>query len=618
MTMATQEKKRKVAAQTGIYLIVIAAILVVANLMAAGLYRRVDVTKNERFTLSTGSGRLLGTLRSPLEVDAYVTKGLPQLDVFVTDLTNLLKEYERAGHGKFKFTIINADTDELRQQAKDAGLVPTPFVAQSATGEDQASVAQGYMGLVFKYGDEKTKIPQLAPSRAEGLEFWITNKIREVRDKADDIKHRIGIITGKGELKLSDDNLVPREGRSGSPSIQSVLEQQFPFYKIVNVDLKDGDKAIDSTLDGVMITQPGKDYTDKELRRIDQFLMLGGKSLAVFASAVNLKPQDPSMQATLDTHGLDKLLSGYGIEMKKDAVMDYGAEFRLPVMTATGAVAAIRDPGIADVVDDPRFTGDQTLLDSSFPAFFRLDEVLFPFPSSLELLKDKQPKDVKLFAVARTTPAAGIDTSSTVDMKLRASWPPKPPFAQRIIAAVAKGKLKSAFSGPGKSGITANAVAPKPSRVLVVSSSLFITNPFAYAGNGPNLGGQFAMMGAIGGDPQLQMLARPYAERYLTNTILSVKDTLDWMSGDTDLLAASAKIVGNANLTYASVAKPSFSAQDDQAAIKKKDEDYREARKHVQRNVQWSLTLGVPVFFALFGAFRWRIKDNKKKTKAKV
>jgi ABC-type uncharacterized transport system involved in gliding motility auxiliary subunit len=467
------------------------------------------------------------------------------------------------------------------------------------------------MGLVFKYGSEKGVIPQVLPQYSQGLEFWVTNKIREVRDKADDIKHRIGVVTGKDELKLSDQNLVPRQGRQGSPSMQAILEQSFPFYKLEEVDLKGGDSEIDAELAGLIITQPRKEYTDKELRRVDEFVMRGGKSLVVYASAVSLKPQDASLSATLSTHGLEKLLSGYGIDMKKDAVLDYGAQFRVPVLTATGGVSWIRHPGVAHVVNDARFSDDERLLDPGFAGFFRMEEMAFPFPSTLELLRDKQPSDVKLYAVARTTPAAGSITEETVDMKLKTEWPPKPPHAQRIIAAVADGKLKSAF-GSGEGDIKANERAPKDSRVLVVSSSLFLTNPFAYAGNGPELGGQFQMFGAVGGDPQLQAISQPYAQRFLTNTILSLKNTLDWMSGDADLLAASAKIIGEPNLTYSDIQQPKFSEKDTEASLKKKDEEYRNARKELQRNVQWSLTLGVPLLFGLFGVGRWRLRESKK------
>ena len=57
--MATEDQKKKAAAQTGLYVVVIVAILVVANLLSAKVYSRKDVTRTERFTLSQGSGRLL-------------------------------------------------------------------------------------------------------------------------------------------------------------------------------------------------------------------------------------------------------------------------------------------------------------------------------------------------------------------------------------------------------------------------------------------------------------------------------------------------------------------------------------------------------------------------------
>jgi ABC-type uncharacterized transport system involved in gliding motility auxiliary subunit len=608
--MATQEHRRKAAAQTGLYVLVIAAIAIVANVLGAKAYHRWDATKNERYTLSAGSGRLIRSLNSPVQVDAYVKTGLPQLDAFVKDLTDLLKEYERAGGGKFKFTIIEPNTDELRAQAKEAGLQETPFGEANQTGDDQASITQGYMGLVLKYGSEKAVIPQLM--QADGLEFWITNKIREIRDKSENIKHRIGVITGKDELKLTDANLVAKQGKGGqSPSMQGIIEQAFPFYKLEDLDLKGGENAIDKDLVGIIITEPQKDYDEKELRRIDEFLMLGGKSLVVYASAVTMKANDATMNATLSLHGLDKLLPGYGITMNKDAVFDYGAQFRIGVPTQ-GGVTWIRHPAIAHVVNDPRMdTDSDKLLDTSFAGFFRMDEAIFPFPSSLTLDKSKQPADVKIAAVARTTPQTSVEKSDSIDMKLREHWDPKPPQEQRIIAATAIGKLKSAFAGTPGDGITPADRAPTESRVLVISASEFLTNPFAYAGNGPELGGQFQMFGAVGGDPQLLMFAQPYT-KYLTSTILSLKNTLDWMAGDADLVAASAKLIGDPNLTYSNVSKPKFKEGDDENEAKRKDEEYRTQRKGVQNNVQWFLTFGMPVLFAAFGLLRWRQRQGQR------
>jgi len=609
--MATKEHRRKAAAQTGLYLVVVAGIVIVINLLSAGAYTRIDTTKNERYTLSKGSGSLVQSLKGPLNVDAYVNTKLPKLKVFVQELTDLLKSYEGAGAGKFKYTLIEPETDEARKEAEEAGLQPMAMGDPGEGGGEQIAIAQGYLGLVFKYGSEKEVIPQLSPQNSVGLEFWISNKIRELRDKADNIKHRVGVIVEKDELKLTDTNLLPRQGGGGGgPSFKSVLSQAFPFYELVDVNLSDGNTEIDSGLDGLIITQPGKAYTDKELRRIDQFLMRGNKALAVFASAVTIKPNDATMNATLDLHGLDKLLAGYGITMKKDAVFDYGAQFRVPAMTAGGPVW-IRHPGIVHVVAVERFDEDKRLLDTGFPSFFRIEEMAFPFPSTLELSKEKQP-EATLKVLARTTENATATEGDSVDMKIRRQWSPKPPYAQRIIAAAAEGKLKSAFSEGDNLGVQANAVSPTPSRVMVVSSSQFLTNPFAYSGNGPELGGQFAMFGNVGGDQELLMFATPYAQSYLTNTILSLKNTLDWISGDTDLLAASAKIIGFSNLTYSDIEPPKLPADATDEDIRKKDEEYRQDRKTQQAKVQWVLTLGLPLAVALFGVLRWRNRQARK------
>jgi ABC-type uncharacterized transport system involved in gliding motility auxiliary subunit len=602
------ERRTKAATETGVYLVVIAAILVVVNIIAfVGVRKRIDMTKNERYTLSQGSARLVGSLKSPLYVDAYVTKGLPKLDAFVRDLTELLNLYQRQGGSKFNYTIIEAKSEEQRQAAKEAGLNDIPFAEGSETGEDQASIAQGYMGLVFKYGSEKDKIPFLSPDRSEGLEFWVSNKIREIRDRNDNLHHKIGVVTGKDEIKLSDSNLVPSQGGQGhGPSIKSIIDQAFPFYKLEEVDLKGGDTEISKDLDGLVITQPGKDFTDKELRRVDEFLMQGNKSLVVYASAVNLKQGDGSMKATLATHGLEKLLLGYGVEMKKDAVLDWQRSMRLPVITQSGGAAWIRAPGIIQAQHDARYDDDHQLLDDGFAGFFRVEELSFPFPSTLVAHADKQP-EAKLKVVARTA-AAWAETTDPVDLKISPSWRPKPPLDQRSIAITVEGTLKAAM-GSGD-GVEVPAASKEKSRVLVISSAGFLTNPFARSGAGTELGGQFGMMGPVGGDEQLQMIAGPYAQKYLTATILSFKNTLDWMSGDSDLIASSAKILGEANLTYADVSRPKLESTDDDASIKKKDEDYRGARQRTQKWVQWVLTLFCPALFAGFGLLRWMQREN--------
>ena len=627
------ERKTRAATFSGILLLIVAGIVVFANVVANSLPNqkgRLDVTESERFTLSYGSKRLVSEgLKQDLQIDLYVTRGLPRYEAFIRDLTDLCDEYERAGNGKVKYTVIEAKTEEQKTAAKEAGLQEIPLTDPSSSGEDQALIAKGYMGMAFKYGSEKEAIPVLSPDSAQGLEFWVTNKIREIRDRADEISQKIGVLTGKEEIKLSDANLIAAQpGRGQGPNMRGILEQALPFYKFEDVDLKGGDEEINKELKGLIVTQAGKEFTDKELRRIDQFLMLGEKSLVVFAGAVNIKASDATMKATLNTWGLEKLLDGYGIEMKKQALLDWGATMRIPYQSQSGQVGWKLLHGVVQAQHDDSVDEKNQTLDTSFAPFFRIEEVSFPFPSPLVPHNDKQPK-ARMHVVARSTPFATVDESENIDMKFTSELQPKGKGEQYVTGIAIEpaccdgsnkcadsdpckaGKIQSAFGGQdGGTGIQAPAESAGPSRVLVVSSSQFLANPLARAGNPPPMPPQMMMMGGMGGDEDLQMLSQMYAQKYLTATILVFKNTLDWAANDSTLLAASAKLLGDPNLKYGG--RVEVAPGDDQAAIQRKLDDYKNQRKSVQANINYTLITVPALLFALLGLLSWWLRERSR------
>src|SRR5579859_2778526 len=600
------EKRKKSAVESGVLIVIVAAILVAVNALSSlGVYARKDVTKAEKYTLSKGSGNLLHSMKQQLAIDAYVTRGLPKLDAFVRDLRDLLQEYKNAGGDKFTYELIDAKDEDTRKKAKDAGLIEQPF-GEASANDEKAAVTQGFMGLVFRYGEQQDVIKFLPPDRTDGLEFWITNKIREIRDKGDDIHHKIGVLTGHDEIKPTEENLVP--SNMGKFSMQGIITQNFPFYTFRDVDLKNGDTEISDELDGLLVTQPGKDLTEKELRRIDQFLMKG-KALAVFASAVNVKDHDATMNASLNTHGLDKLLAGYGIDLSKDAVLDYWRRVRVPLLTS-GGLAQPDFPSILEVQDDPRLSGDERLIDTSFAGLFRVEDLAVPFVSSLALKKDKQP-GAKMQVVMRSSPYAVHLTGDNADLRPFQKWTAKLKGLQQQqfpIAADVEGTLKSAFPEGDKQGVDAPAQSAKPARVFVMASSQFLANPFARAGNSPDMGQFGMMMPNLGGDEQLLMMAGPYAQQFITGSILVFKNTLDWLTGDTDLLAVSAKILSDPNLVYGDLPKLKVSPDESDEQIRKQEEELKQGRKAQQRNVEFLLILGIPILFAAYGLLRWRMR----------
>jgi hypothetical protein len=335
------------------------------------------------------------------------------------------------------------------------------------------------------------------------------------------------------------------------------------------------------------------------------------------------------MKAELNLHGLDKLLDGYGVEMKKDAVFDWARPAVVRILTQGMPVMA-GHPATVLAQYDSRAQGDQQFLDQSFAGFFRMEELVFPFPSTLVPHPDKQSK-AKMKVLARTTPRATSATGDTVEMKpTRGDLKPQGEYGVHALAVAIEpaccdgttecgesdpckqGIIQSAFAGKPGDGIEAPAESKGKSRLLVVASSQFLANPYARAGNAPPMPPQMMMMGNMGGDEELLMISQPYAQQYLTETILAFKNTLDWMGGDSDLIAASAKLIGDPNLTYLDIAKPKVSAASDAEGAKRAADEYDAEINKVQRNVQWTLTLFPAAFFALLGILRWRMRESQR------
>ena len=156
MTMASKTNRRKAAAQTGVYLGVVAAIAVVVNVGVAISPTRFDLTTEKRYTLSTGSGNLVRSLKTPLDVDFYVTKGDPLLNSFVTEMTDLLGEYER------KMIDYRKQQEELAKQHKHMVWKVPPIKYERLIWHELTHIFQGevktpdwfHEGLASWMGDD--------------------------------------------------------------------------------------------------------------------------------------------------------------------------------------------------------------------------------------------------------------------------------------------------------------------------------------------------------------------------------------------------------------------------------------------------------------------------------
>src|ERR1700729_400339 len=131
------EKRQKAATESGALVLIIAGILVAVNALSAlGGYKRIDTTKQERFTLSKGSANLLRSMKENMRAEAYVTKGLKPLDASRRDLRDLIQEYKDSSDEHFEYEIIEANTEVQKKAAKDAGLVEQP-IGEASDADEQ-------------------------------------------------------------------------------------------------------------------------------------------------------------------------------------------------------------------------------------------------------------------------------------------------------------------------------------------------------------------------------------------------------------------------------------------------------------------------------------------------
>jgi hypothetical protein len=474
----------------------------------------VSVTPAKAAGICAGAATLLGGLKRPMRIEVYATRGLPALDRFAERLEAIFAEYKDVARGNLEVTFLDGADPAVRGKAEVAGLREQAFGEAEGQG-DGAQLRSGFLGLTVTYGSAKGAIKLFAPENPEGLEFWIVNKMREVRDQGDGVSHPIGVLVGHGEPRFDDKSLIPAS--SGQASMQTILTQNFPEYRLVDVDTKAGAQPIDPSLEGLFVLQPAKDLSDPELRRIDDFV-LAGKSVAFVASALNVKAGDAKLHATLDRHRLDTLLAGYGFDLHADAVLDFGGSAGFAVVTATGT-ARLRFPWIPRSDEDATLAPEARPLDTTHPILFRLPSVTFPLASSLSLDRIRQP-DATFRVLARTTAQATLDVARDQDLSPTKAWAPRGGSAQVAIAAVAQGTMKSAFG---------SAKGRRPSRVLVLASASAFANPFVVAGRG-------------GQDATLETLGMAYAQEALTSTILVLKNTIDWMVGEDDLSDCSRSI----------------------------------------------------------------------------
>ncbi len=139
-------------------------ILATANLIAANLWLhhlgwiRVDITAEQRFTLSAATEQQLDELQEPLVITGYFSeKTHPLLQPLIPSLTDLLEEYSTVGGNRVRVEFVDPTKDREAEEAAATlyDLRPVPF---QTADRYQSAVVSSYFDLVVAYGDQYEKL----------------------------------------------------------------------------------------------------------------------------------------------------------------------------------------------------------------------------------------------------------------------------------------------------------------------------------------------------------------------------------------------------------------------------------------------------------------------------
>jgi ABC-2 type transport system permease protein len=570
--MAMHKRTRK-ATESVAFLGIIAAIVVLLNVLGIFFFGRADVTKNRLFSLSDGSLRVVAQLEDTLEVRAYFTKDLPPpFNATERYVRDLLDEYQAASKGKLSVRFINPDTDETRQEAESDGV---QRVAHQKIENDAVQVVEGYRGLVFSYLGETKALPAI--SGTEGLEYDITEAIKLLSGE----KLKVGVLSG-------------HEGPTLAKGL-TTLKGMTSLYDLVEVNAA---TPIDQKLKALLVVAPENALSDDELRNIDAYVMNGG-NLGVFGGTLKVnQDQQAGLSAVPVNSGINRLLEKWGVKMRDEIVADTRCG-QAPMRTNFGLQIPVAFPPVP-VIDFDEQQADH-------PVAYRLNQLYMPFVSALKETGElKNDKGVTMRVIARTSKDSWLIDGDNIDLKPRdpRQWKRSNDRGPFNLAVAIEGKLPSAFRAEALSSVEGAApTGPRgPERaktnvhVFVVGTSAFMRDEF------------------------LPPPDRQGAQE-LTSSVAFGLNAVDWLAQEDELIAVRAKsveeplievpaTVQEAESEITSAAKQGDEAGAQAALEKRKDalEDW-DAKK--ARTKALNVVL-VPLLFLLFGVIRWQWRKQKR------
>ena len=374
--------------------LIILAIVVLANVIGSSFFHRFDLTKDKRYTLSPTSLNIIKQVQNPLSIKVYMQGDLPaEFKRLQQETKQLLEEFQAYNSNiVFEFVDPLENEDTSMDNIKDLyrkGLTPINITVDDKGKQSQAMV---FPWAIAVYDNKEVNIPllknimgasttQKVIGSVQHLEYSITeglNKITKAKQK------KIAVIKGNGELQdilMAKFLLQVRESYHIGPfTLDSVAKNPIGSLEALE------------KYDLAVIAKPTETFTDAEKQVLDQFIINGGKTLwlidQVTAEMDSLYDSSGATLAYPKDLKLNDMFFKYGIRINPDLVKD---EQGSPIKLATG------EQGSATQFQEFNWKfAPQVYPNSLHPIVKNLGGIKFDFANPIDTLKNAIKKTILL------------------------------------------------------------------------------------------------------------------------------------------------------------------------------------------------------------------------------
>jgi len=314
------------------------AIILLVNIAAVNLNVRMDLTRNNTYSITDKSKEVVSTLKENMKVKVLFSSDLPaEHGNILRYLKDILQEYSYHGNSFFSYEIV--DEDELEKQARDYGIQP---VSSREFKQDQVQIRRTYMAVVIQHADLLEKIPALADP--VGLEYAITSRMEKMSAKIDGLLSLEKPIT----MTLFLDGRLKQLPIDGISKIGEVVKEAVDKSNKVNygkIKLREIDPSVDKKMKdvaaryGLQLVRWGKGRTPD------------GKRMDAGEGVLGIVFENGSRFQTIELNVMPAIMGNYvvvGLEKIEDKINNaVGA-----LLSAGNRIGYLSGHGVPDLKDE--------------------------------------------------------------------------------------------------------------------------------------------------------------------------------------------------------------------------------------------------------------------------